>query len=93
MQDRLDFYERVLKFAEQRNNGWVPDFSNDGEKKYHIVTCPFEGDRYYVLYTGVVKSLNSVYFKNREDAQELADTLNDEFLQRFRKTGNKIHEG
>lgn len=72
-EEQIIQYSRMLKFAFECNNGWEPDWYDLREQKwfvyYHHNSYSISSSTRWHIPTGI-------YFKHREDAQKLANMLN-----------------
>lgn len=71
----------VLEEAKRINGGWTPDWDDITERKYFVIAND-EGE----ILVDICKhnsQTSTVYFKTREDAEELADGIDIEILIRY----------
>lgn len=71
---KLSAIDRLINIARYYNGGWKPDWSNIREYKYHIMYNNNE-DTYAVDFNNTY-TLNSIYFKNKEDAISVISNIN-----------------
>ena len=73
---RRNLLTRFRAFRDECNNGWKPDWSNNGEK-WEIDYKEEEG--LIAVWTSLVNSFSTFgYFKNKQDAQRAIDLFGDE---------------
>lgn len=78
---RRNLLTRFRAFRDECNNGWKPDWSNNGEK-WEIDYKEEEG--LIALWTSLVNSFSTFgYFKNKEDTQRAIDLFGDEIKELF----------
>ena len=78
---RRNLLTRFRAFRDECNNGWKPDWSNNGEK-WEIDYKEEEG--LIALWTSLVNSFSTFgYFKNKEGAQRAIDLFGDEIKELF----------
>lgn len=78
---RRKLLTRFRAFRDECNNGWKPDWSNNGEK-WEIDYKEEEG--LIALWTSLVNSFSTFgYFKNKEGAQRAIDLFGDEIKELF----------
>ena len=78
---RRNLLTRFNAFRDECNNGWEPDWSNNGEK-WEIDYKEEEG--LIALWTSLVKSfLTFGYFKNKEDTKRAIELFGDEIKELF----------
>ena len=78
---RRNLLTRFRAFRDECNNGWEPDWSNNGEK-WEIDYKEEEG--LIALWTSLVKSFSTFgYFKNEKDTQRAIDLFGDEIKELF----------
>lgn len=78
-------YLRELEIiADIVNEGWEPDWSFGGKKKYYIYTAT---DKFYVTSWLSCNGLGNIYFKSKRAAQEAIDRLTDEAKDYFLERG------
>ena len=79
--ERRNLLTRFRAFRDECNNGWKPDWSNNGEK-WEIDYKEEEG--LIALWTSLVNSFSTFgYFKNKEGAQRAIDLFGDEIKELF----------
>jgi hypothetical protein len=72
-------YMRMRKFAHERNQGWEPDWNDFNQPKF-LVWFTVGKSFWQVNSTFIGYSPTEIYFKNKSDAQELVDLLNNELF-------------
>lgn len=78
---RRNLLTRFRAFRDECNNGWKPDWSNNGEK-WEIDYKEEEG--LIALWTSLVNSFSTFgYFKNREVAERAIELFGDEIKELF----------
>lgn len=78
---RRNLLTRFRAFRDECNNGWKPDWSNNGEK-WEIDYKEEEG--LIALWTSLVKSFSTFgYFKNKEDTKRAIELFGDEIKELF----------
>lgn len=78
---RRNLLTRFRAFRDECNNGWKPDWSNNGEK-WEIDYKEEEG--LIALWTSLVNSFSTFgYFKNKQDTQRAIDLFGDEIKELF----------
>ena len=78
---RRNLLTRFRAFRDECNNGWEPDWSNNGEK-WEIDYKEEEG--LIALWTSLVNSFSTFgYFKNKQDTQRAIDLFGDEIKELF----------
>lgn len=78
---RRNLLTRFRAFRDECNDGWVPDWSNNGEK-WEIDYEEEEG--LIALWTSFVNSFSTFgYFKNKEDTKRAIDLFGDEIKELF----------
>ena len=78
--DRRCLLSQFRAFRDECNNGWKPDWSNNGEK--WEIDYTEEGLR--ALWTSLVNSFSTFgYFKNKEDAERAIELFGDEIKELF----------
>lgn len=78
---RRNLLTRFRAFRDECNNGWKPDWSNNGEK-WEIDYKEEEG--LIALWTSLVNSFSTFgYFKNKEYTQRAIDLFGDEIKELF----------
>lgn len=78
---RRNLLTRFRAFRDECNNGWEPDWSNNGEK-WEIDYKEEEG--LIALWTSFVNSFSTFgYFKNKQDTQRAIDLFGDEIKELF----------
>lgn len=79
--ERRNLLTRFRAFRDECNNGWKPDWSNNGEK--WEIDCK-EEEGLIALWTSLVNSFSTFgYFKNKEDTQRAIDLFGDEIKELF----------
>ena len=77
---RRNLLTRFRAFRDECNNGWKPDWSNNGEK--WEIDCKEEG--LIALWTSFVNSFSTFgYFKNKEDTKRAIELFGDEIKELF----------
>lgn len=71
---KIKAIDKLMNIARYYNGDWKPDWSNCKEPKYYIV-FKIDSNSYDVTFRYGI-SYNTVYFKNREDAQEVINNQN-----------------
>ena len=69
---KLVALSKLMNIAKYYNGDWKPDWSNQNEYKYSII---YNRNTYKVDHNWTTISSN-IYFKNKEDAQEVIDNPN-----------------
>ncbi len=69
---KLVALSKLMNIAKYYNRDWKPDWSNQNEYKYSII---YNRNTYKVDHNWTTISSN-IYFKNKEDAQEVIDNPN-----------------
>ena len=78
---RRKLLTRFRAFRDECNNGWEPNWSNNGEK-WEIDYKEEEG--LIALWTSLVNSFSTFgYFKNKQDTQRAIDLFGDEIKELF----------
>lgn len=72
--NKMSAIAKLMDIANYYNKGWKPDWNNCEESKYYI-NFNFELNSYTVIFRYRMSN-NVVYFKNREDAQDVIDNPN-----------------
>ena len=79
--ERRNLLTRFRAFRDECNNGWEPDWSNNGEK-WEIDYKEEEG--LIALWTSLVNSFSTFgYFKNKQDTKRAIDLFGDEIKKLF----------
>lgn len=68
-------YAALSDIAEYYNQGWEPDWDNDGEPKYYISPDPYLVKGYDVKTTSIMND-GLICFKEKADAQAVIDNPN-----------------
>ncbi len=71
---------KLHQWAEEKNEGWVPDWSNSDERKYYIY-CSYSDNRLKVDWSMSVKFFKLPYFKTKKIAQECVELFEDEIKE------------
>lgn len=80
---RRNLLTRFRAFRDECNNGWEPDWSNNGEK-WEIYYKEEEG--LIASWTSLVNSFSTFgYFKNKQDTKRAIDLFGDEIKELFVK--------
>jgi len=78
---RRNLLTRFRAFRDECNNGWEPDWSNNGEK-WEIDYKEEEG--LIALWTSLINSFSTFgYFKNKQDTKRAIDLFGDEIKELF----------
>ena len=79
---RRNLLTRFRAFRDECNNGWEPDWSNNGEK--WEIDYKEEEEGLIALWTSLVNSFSTFgYFKNKKDTQRAIDLFGDEIKELF----------
>lgn len=79
---RRNLLTRFRAFRDECNNGWEPDWSNNGEK-WEIY---YKEEGLIALWTSLVNSFSTFgYFKNRKDAERAVELFGDEIIELYVK--------
>ena len=77
---RRKLLTRFRAFRDECNNGWEPDWSNNGEK-WEI---DYKEEGLIALWTSLVNSFSTFgYFKNKQDTKRAIDLFGDEIKELF----------
>lgn len=78
--------ERILlfklhKWAEERNEGWTPDWNDFKEKQYYVV-YDFEDKKIYIRYEHYSETFTKLpYFKSKEIAEQFIDEFGEKIKE------------
>lgn len=71
---------KIHQWANLKNEGWEPNWSNSDERKYYIY-CSYSNNQLKVDWSMSVKFFKLPYFKTKKIAQECIDLFGDEIKE------------